>query len=599
LVVTAISGHTCTTAGECTIATFYDQSGVNNCSGTCAFVQPTIANRYQFIPAGAGNGCPIAVQPCFQGTAHTQTYATAANTSFAQPVSFVAYQNETNGYVSAGQEPVGCVSQVKWYTYIDGDSAFGGNALSSSVIQTGWVPGVVTVNGASGAIFDVNNTVTTISSSAGTNACSGGYATFAPAALWQGEEFGVWAGVFTSAQASAMNLNMSNFWTAGGSTVCNYTGEGDLVLTGLTPHAWAGLRSFSSQVCGKPAINVCWPNGAGPEQCTDFSTSATTGQLVVTAISGHNCTSAGECTIKIFYDQIGTDCSGPCNWTQATVANRYAFLPSGSVGSGCPTAVTFINLSTTAGASPAQQAAWTAFICGGVIDGWWAKLDVMQLYASDTQAHALLNMISPFGFNGSLVSVADVCTFTTNAGFNCAQNGSTAYSYIDTGFAPASGTQFTQNAASIGAAIIEAGGAGTFYDGTSVIGGTTTGLAVQTNEFANFGGNSYFRVNESGGFNIANAGNTTGLWTSVRTSMSSVTGYRAATALGSAASSTAATVAAGDLILGASNGGSLSGGYDGLYQAFYAGTTLTGTDITNIRARLNTYLAAVYGSAPY
>jgi hypothetical protein len=395
-----------------------------------------------------------------------------------------------------------------------------------------------------------------------------------------------------------MILNIGNFWTSGGGTACSYTGEGDLVLTGLTPKAWGGLRAFSSLTCGQKAVNVCWPNGAGPEQCTDFLTSATTGNLVVTAISGHNCTSAGECTIKTFYDQTGLlGCSGPCDWTQATVANRYSFLPAGSAAGLCPAATSFLALPAAGGASPNQQNAWSTFICAAVAHGYWARLDVLQLYAADTQAHALLNLVSPYGFNGALVSGGASCGFTIGAGFNCLGVPFGVYSYINTNFTPISGTQFTQNVGSIGVGIIETGGGGSLYSGTAAIGSDTGLLQVQTDLYPNFSGSSYFRVNEGTGFNAANASNTTGLWTAIRTNSTTVYGYRGAGSLGSATSAAAAVVS-GNLILGANNSGTPGAGYDGTYQVFYAGALLT-TDIPNLRTDVNAYLATIYGSAPY
>ena len=63
--------------------------------------------------------------------------------------------------------------------------------------------------------------------------------------------------------------------------------------------------------------------------------------------------------------------------------------------------------------------------------GIWAKLDVFQMYAAQTQGHSLLNWVSS-SFPATAVLAP---TFTADRGF--AGNGST--SYLDTGFNPTTG----------------------------------------------------------------------------------------------------------------------------------------------------------------
>lgn len=87
---------------------------------------------------------------------------------------------------------------------------------------------------------------------------------------------------------------------------------------------WFGLRGFNAAYAG-PAINVCLPSDTA---CADFAISG--GNLVVAPISGTSCNNSTTiCTVKTIYDQSGQKrCTGsvPCNFTQATIANRAIFV---------------------------------------------------------------------------------------------------------------------------------------------------------------------------------------------------------------------------------------------------------------------------------
>lgn len=96
----------------------------------------------------------------------------------------------------------------------------------------------------------------------------------------------------------------------------SYTGPGDIVSF----LSWGGLRAYSAATRGNNALNVCNPGDAA---CADVVTDATTGNLVLTTIGGHDCT-MDDCTAKIIYDQTaGGSCSGSCNLVQATEASRF------------------------------------------------------------------------------------------------------------------------------------------------------------------------------------------------------------------------------------------------------------------------------------
>ena len=88
----------------------------------------------------------------------------------------------------------------------------------------------------------------------------------------------------------------------------------------------------------------------------------------------------------------------------------------------------------------ANAAATTAFICGGVTDGWWSKWDILYLHATDTSAHALLNLEST-SYTGALVATNP--TFTANQGFTGNASG-----VVDTTWVPSNGGNYTLNSAS-------------------------------------------------------------------------------------------------------------------------------------------------------
>lgn len=79
-----------------------------------------------------------------------------------------------------------------------------------------------------------------------------------------------------------------------------YIGPGDVVPGAIF---WGGLRAYSSASRGTKAVNVCLPADTA---CSDFFSDATTGQLVITTISGSSCdNSTVICTVKTVYDQTG------------------------------------------------------------------------------------------------------------------------------------------------------------------------------------------------------------------------------------------------------------------------------------------------------
>lgn len=102
--------------------------------------------------------------------------------------------------------------------------------------------------------------------------------------------------------------------------------QGPIDVAGAAFGAW-GLRCQSAAYCGGNLANVC-TDIVGVDTCLDFSSNAATGNLVIVTIGGLSC-AVVTCTIKTLYDQSGTaDCSGACDVTEPTVANRPVLTPN-------------------------------------------------------------------------------------------------------------------------------------------------------------------------------------------------------------------------------------------------------------------------------
>lgn len=99
-----------------------------------------------------------------------------------------------------------------------------------------------------------------------------------------------------------------------------YTGPCDIA----TCTSYWGMRAAKSSTRGAAAVNVC---NVSDVVCSDESTDASTGALTVTSIGGSNC-SIVTCTVKIWYDQIGTN-----KMTRTAAANRMTFSVTCTTGS--------------------------------------------------------------------------------------------------------------------------------------------------------------------------------------------------------------------------------------------------------------------------
>lgn len=108
-----------------------------------------------------------------------------------------------------------------------------------------------------------------------------------------------------------------------------YQGPGDVVSGALW---WAGLRGYNTAYTGN-AANICTPLDA---VCLDVTIVG--GALNTTTLGTLACNNLTTiCTVKILYDQSGnSNCGGPCDFTQATIASRPIYVASGAAN-GCST----------------------------------------------------------------------------------------------------------------------------------------------------------------------------------------------------------------------------------------------------------------------
>jgi hypothetical protein len=254
----------------------------------------------------------------------------------------------------------------------------------------------------------------------------------------------------------------------------------------------------------------------------------------------------------------------------------------GGGGGGCSQATTFL-----ARNGGANSAATTAFVCGGVTDGWWPKWDVLYIHATDTSAHALLNWTSS-SFTGALVATNP--TFTANQGFTGNASG-----VVDTTFVPSSGVNYTLNSASTfvcilsnnGSAQVDFGAAG-FTSGTSV-----TIFEPGTSAVA-------FDINDAGGGSLSGGpGLVAGSFFGNRTSSTNIDVFfgPGSTKLGSITETSTFVNSSNSFYeLAFHNTGTASNPTTDQIAAFGAGGGFTATDWSNFQARLHTYMVAVNGS---
>lgn len=266
--------------------------------------------------------------------------------------------------------------------------------------------------------------------------------------------------------------------------------------------------------------------------------------------------------------------------------NRAALDASGG-GGACAEYTTW--LAATSGTSGTQQSAMQAMICGGVTDGWWAKLDYFYWFRINTTATAAINVVTPGTFN---LSISGSCTFTANSGW--AGDGLTCVG--DTGYTPSTSGRITQNTASAGVYTVASSGTGGFVFGVVNNAGTSS-IAMQPGT----SGVGFTSVNSAG---VAiGSGAVNGNWAASRNGAGTPSATFIETLNGSALAGSPfsdATIAAPDqhMVVFALK---VAGGANVVFTdetliSQWIGINMTLADLSAMHTRMNTACLAISGS---
>jgi hypothetical protein len=247
----------------------------------------------------------------------------------------------------------------------------------------------------------------------------------------------------------------------------------------------------------------------------------------------------------------------------------------------CPEARAF--LARTSGLDNKHRKAYISLINGLVRDGIWAKLDFLQIYATQDQTTANLNLVS----TSYTATTSGSPTWAADVGYTTASD-----KYVDTGFNLSTGTQYTQDSAHI-----------------SVWSGSTA-----ASDYAIFGSNDdagsqfvhlrhFTNTNEAAlklndndfGTVIANTVGT-GLFIANRNSSTIKQIWRAGAQI--AADITRSTLAPPNVNLLTGGNNSTSGNaYAGIIRSFSAGSKFNSTEIGIFTARKTAFMSAI-GATP-
>lgn len=256
----------------------------------------------------------------------------------------------------------------------------------------------------------------------------------------------------------------------------------------------------------------------------------------------------------------------------------------------CSAAVNFN--ARTSGQDATHQNANQTFICNLVTEGVWAKLDAAYLFATDTSANALLNLVSS-SFNGTAHGSP---SFAANTGFTGVDSSTTVY--IDTGFNPSTaGGNYSQNSAH-GSVwnnnnVQASAGGGAVMGNWNVAGTVLLDIAprIPTNSFSLF-------VNGGTAIN-GTISSSVGHYLGNRASSTSITGYQNASSVMTSGSNASAALINANIYVLAINETTIGPSTGSALQVMAAtiGGGLTTGDITNLCHETNTYLHTIAGVA--
>jgi hypothetical protein len=189
-----------------------------------------------------------------------------------------------------------------------------------------------------------------------------------------------------------------------GSTPPAYTGPGDTLATNsLTGFVAYGLQAYSAATRGSKLAQVCNSTGGTDVLCVDMLSDASTGKLVPQTLSGLSCPGSVNCTVRIWYDLIGTACTGGCDILQTSPASR-ATLSVTVGGNACEV---FTSASTIYGPASLLSSLSQPFGAAGVVQRTSAFTTTQNFIGDSTNGDG-------FGF----ANATNSATNYTGTGFN-------------------------------------------------------------------------------------------------------------------------------------------------------------------------------------
>lgn len=219
-------------------------------------------------------------------------------------------------------------------------------------------------------------------------------------------------------------------------------------------------------------------------------------------------------------------------------------------------------------------------IVGGKAHGWWAKGDVLQVYANASQQASLLNWIADAN-NGANMGA----TFTASRGFN--GNGSSTY--VNTNFNPSAAAKYTVNSATIIMGCLTSDTTGGLYSNGVLQSGTYSYITPLRSNLV------YATVNSTN-FNVTGASsNSKGYFAGIRTSATNNNVFRNKTMTSVTDNSNISPN--GNFWVGGINyidgGGIIFRANNYQYNVFFAGSALTQEEYNHFIDDIEGYMSSV------
>lgn len=231
---------------------------------------------------------------------------------------------------------------------------------------------------------------------------------------------------------------------------------------------------------------------------------------------------------------------------------------------------------------------YDTLITGLVTDGVFAKLDVLYIFAAPDTTTALLNLIQN-AYNGT---VSGSLTFNANVGYT----GTGTPNYISTGFNPfaeQATSKFQKDSASLGAYVRTSRTADQGYISLGTQTGAGYAFIMPQGQFSDV---FQYGINSSAPRTVAST-NSQGQWIVTRTGASATAAQKNGSAFDSDTTASA-TKDNSTIYVFATNSGSASNFSLDQQSAVLIGGGLTGTEMTNLAGRINTFMTA-YGINVY